>query len=55
VAAASLETRNTQCDTHLRSADIFDSSNHPHVSFTAGGMRPSGQDVAVVGALIVRR
>src|SRR5215472_9549610 len=29
VAAASIDTKNTRRDTHLRSADFFDSANYP--------------------------
>jgi polyisoprenoid-binding protein YceI len=54
VAAASIDTQNTKRDTHLRSADFFDSENHPDISFTADDIRPSGQGVAVTGALTVR-
>ncbi len=53
VAAASIDTSNTRRDTHLRSAEIFGSGNHPHITFTADGIRPSGQGVAVTGALTV--
>src|SRR5579875_1384146 len=41
-AAASVETGNAKRDTRLRSADFFDSANHPHITFTAHGARPSG-------------
>ncbi len=54
VAAASIDTRNSRRDTHLRSADFFDSGNHPDITFTADGIRPSGQSVTVTGALTVR-
>jgi polyisoprenoid-binding protein YceI len=54
VAAASVDTRNTRRDTHLRSADFFDSASHPDITFTADGIRPAGQGVAVTGALTVR-
>jgi polyisoprenoid-binding protein YceI len=54
VAAASIDTRNARRDTHLRSADFFDSGNHPDITFTVHGIRPSGQGVAVTGALTVR-
>jgi polyisoprenoid-binding protein YceI len=54
VAAASIDTNNTRRDTHLRSNDFFDSDNHPDITFTADGIRPSGQGVAVSGALTVR-
>ena len=54
VAAASIDTKNTRRDTHLRSATFFDSGHHPDITFTADGIRPSGQGVAVTGLLTVR-
>jgi polyisoprenoid-binding protein YceI len=54
VAAASIDTRNTKRDTHLRSADFFDSANNPDIIFNADSIRPSGQGVAVTGMLTVR-
>jgi polyisoprenoid-binding protein YceI len=54
VAAASIDTKNPRRDTHLRSADFFDSANHPDITFTADGIRLSGHGVAVTGALTVR-
>jgi len=54
VAAASIDTRNKRRDTHLRSADFFDSASNPDIIFNADGIRPSGQGVAVTGVLTVR-
>jgi polyisoprenoid-binding protein YceI len=54
VAAASIDTKHTKRDTHLRSADFFDSDNYPDITFTVAGIRPSGQGVAVTGTLSVR-
>jgi polyisoprenoid-binding protein YceI len=54
VAPASIDTKNTRRDAHLRSADFFDSCNSPHITFIGEGIRPSGQGVAVAGALAVR-
>ena len=54
IAAASVDTRNTRRDTHLRSSDFFDSGNHPDISFAVDGIRPSGRGVVVSGALTVR-
>jgi polyisoprenoid-binding protein YceI len=54
VVAASVDTRNTRRDTHLRSADFFDSASYPDITFTADGIRSAGQGIAVSGALTVR-
>jgi polyisoprenoid-binding protein YceI len=54
VVAASIDTKNTRRDTHLRSADFFDSDNYPDITFTVAGIRPSGQGVTVTGTLSVR-
>ena len=54
VGAASIDTRNTRRDAHLRSADFFDSYNTPYITFTADGVQASGQSVTVTGALTVR-
>jgi polyisoprenoid-binding protein YceI len=53
IAAASVDTKNTRRDTHLRSADFFDSENHPDIIFIADQIRPSGEDVTVTGMLTV--
>ena len=54
VAAASIDTKNTRRDTHLRSADFFDSGHHPDIAFTAASIRPSSRGAAVTGTLTVR-
>jgi len=54
VATASIDTRNARRDTHLRSADFFDVANNPDITFAADHIQPSGQGVAVAGALTVR-
>jgi polyisoprenoid-binding protein YceI len=54
MAAASIDTMNTRRDTYLRSGGFFDGDNCPHITFTADGIRPSGQGVTVTGALRVR-
>jgi polyisoprenoid-binding protein YceI len=54
VAAASVDTKNTRRDRHLRTTDFFDSANYPDITFSADGIRPSGAGVAVTGALTVR-
>ena len=54
LAAASVDTKNSKRDTHLRSADFFDSDNHPGITFSVTGVRPSDQGITVSGALTVR-
>ena len=54
VAAASIDTKNAKRDTHLRSADFFDSGNNPDITFTAGAIRASGPGALVTGTLTVR-
>ena len=54
VAAASIDTKNKKRDTHLRSADFFDSDAHPDITFTVNRVTPSGQGVTVSGGLTVR-
>ncbi len=54
VAAASIDTKNKKRDTHLRSADFFDSDTYPDITVTVNQARPSGQGVTVSGSLTVR-
>ncbi len=39
IEAASIETRDAQRDTHLKSADFFDVEKHPFLSFKSGGIK----------------
>src|SRR5215469_8043263 len=52
--SASIDTGNPKRDTHLRSADFFDSAHNPDITFRADGIRPSGDGVGVTGFLTVR-
>src|SRR4051794_31011752 len=54
VRAGSIDTKNRKRDEHLRSADFFDSANHPDIVFTAHRVTLSGADVTVHGTLRVR-
>ena len=54
VSAASIDTRNARRDTHLRSADFFDSENNPDITFSADRIGLSGPGVEVAGSLTVR-
>ena len=53
VAAASIDTGNARRDTHLRSADFFETGSYPDLIFAAEDIRPAGQGVVVSGALTV--
>jgi polyisoprenoid-binding protein YceI len=54
VPAASVETKNKQRDTHLRSKDFFDVENHPDFTYTVEAVKPAGDGVTVEGQLTVR-
>jgi polyisoprenoid-binding protein YceI len=54
VGAASIDTKQAKRDTHLRSADFFDTANYPDITFTVDGIQPSGHGVTVTGSLTVR-
>lgn len=54
VVAASIDTKNTRRDTHLRSADFFDSDNYPDITFTLDSITSADQNVTVTGTLTVR-
>jgi polyisoprenoid-binding protein YceI len=54
IAAASIDTKNTKRDKHLRSADFFDSDNYPDIAFTVTGIEASGQNATVTGVLTIR-
>jgi polyisoprenoid-binding protein YceI len=54
VSAASIDTKNKKRDTHLRSADFFDSDTYPDITVTVDQARPSGQGATVSGSITVR-
>ena len=52
---SSVNTNSEQRDAHLRSADFFDSENHPKLTFKAEGMRKvSGDEYEMTGDLTIR-
>jgi polyisoprenoid-binding protein YceI len=54
IEAASLDTGHVKRDKHLRSADFFDVSNHPTLSFVAAAITPrSDADLTIAGDLSV--
>ena len=54
VGAASIDTKNKKRDTHLRSADFFDSDTYPDITVTVDQAKPSGPGVTFSGSLTVR-
>jgi polyisoprenoid-binding protein YceI len=55
IAAASIDTRSPDRDTHLRSADFLDVANHPSITFKSKRVEPIGdQQYRLVGDLTIR-
>jgi polyisoprenoid-binding protein YceI len=54
VAAASVDTKISKRDAHLRSAEFFDSDTHPGIIFRVDGIAPTPQGVTVTGTLTAR-
>jgi polyisoprenoid-binding protein YceI len=52
--AASLDTRNEQRDTHLRSADFLDVENYPEVTFRSTALRGTKESFKLTGDLTIR-
>ncbi|RPF36941.1 YceI family protein [Streptomyces sp. TLI_185] len=53
--AATLDTKNKKRDEHLRSADFFDTANHPEITFAVRSAKAgAGDTVEVSGQLTVR-
>src|SRR5699024_4535368 len=43
-----------QRDEHLRSADFFDTTNHPTLTFRSTGVKANGDDFVVLGDLSIK-
>ena len=55
IDAASIETRDAQRDTHLKSADFFDVEKHPFLSFKSNGIKQvQDGELSVGGDLTIR-
>ena len=52
--AASVQTGNRRRDQHLRSADFFDTENHPRARFLSDSVRKQGDTLRVRGRLFAR-
>jgi polyisoprenoid-binding protein YceI len=54
IDTASIDTREAQRDTHLRSGDFFDAEKFPKMTFTSKRLEPSGKSYKLVGDLTIR-
>lgn len=55
IDVASVDTRNSQRDDHLRSADFFDASNHPQMIFKSKSVKKiANNKYQVIGDLTIR-
>ncbi|WP_172650005.1 YceI family protein [Rhodococcus opacus] len=49
IQVASIDTKNTDRDTHIKSADFFDAEQYPTATFTSTAVRAKGDDYVVDG------
>ena len=54
IDVASIDTREAQRDTHLRSADFFDAEKFPTIDFKSSRIEKNGDALRVHGALSIR-
>lgn len=55
IEAASIDTKEAQRDTHLRSPDFLDAEHFPHITFTSTGVtRRAAGELEVTGDLTIR-
>jgi polyisoprenoid-binding protein YceI len=50
----SIDTNNDQRDTHLKSADFFDTTNHPQIRFGGKKYEKTGDGARLLGDLTIR-
>lgn len=53
IDASSVDTRDENRDTHLRSSDFFEVDKHPQITFVSTSVRPKGNDYVVTGDLTI--
>ncbi|MFC9766093.1 YceI family protein [Rhodococcus jostii] len=49
IKVASIDTKNTDRDAHIKSADFFDAEQYPTATFTSTAVRAKGDDYVVEG------
>jgi len=54
IKVASIDTREEKRNDHLKSADFFDSANHPEMTFVSKKIDGQGDDITVHGDLTIR-
>ena len=54
IAVESIDTKNEKRDDHLRSADFFDSENHPSITFKSKKIVKKGDGYVAAGTLTMR-
>lgn len=54
INVSSINTRNTDRDNHLRSADFFDIDNHPTITFTSTKIEGSDDDYTITGDMTIK-
>jgi polyisoprenoid-binding protein YceI len=51
IQAASIDTKNSDRDNHIRTADFLDVESHPTITFTSTGITAKGDEFALAGDL----
>jgi polyisoprenoid-binding protein YceI len=54
IGVASIDTRQADRDTHLRSGDFFEVEKFPYMTFKSSRVEPKGDDLKVTGQLTIR-
>jgi polyisoprenoid-binding protein YceI len=54
VDLASVDTDDEGRDTHLRSADFFNTESHPEMTFASTGVKEKGDDYVLLGDLTIK-
>lgn len=54
INVSSINTRNTDRDNHLRSADFFDIDHHPTITFTSTKIEGSDDDYTITGDMTIK-